>query len=717
MNRKSIAYSAVLLVSLVVMSTLLHHGVIQGALRNADLELRTDRGAYDVGDTVRFSGTVIFTENEHVLVHRVALVVDGPGGEDLNLALPLEGGEVQDLTGDRTMAGRLTAEVSLAGVVSPGGTLPSGSKLVGGTLPDSMDCSETSPSRSLRPESRSPTLPALGLFTSGQEFKGVGETGRITYTVNWLSEIVGDYQAQLVFTAVGREGCRVTRSPIVRFSLLAAVNTPTPTATPTPAPTDTPTPAPTATATATATPLPTDTPIPAPTATPPPTDTPTPEPTPTATATATPQPVDTPAPEPTPTTAPPPPATRTPTPTPSPILTVLQEPTPTPVPESLIERILTEEDPAALMQLLAEAAAQDPAALGAAFTTAAVQSPERVANALAGLARMNAGLVGSVLAAGLAEDPAVLAAIGDYLPVDAWLPDDVPQPGADRHSQGLWQALGSDDPIESILGKFRRPLPNARIVVGEIPLGTLGNLKPVPEGFVVTSFLSLGTDGYLESDFIVGRLTFFVEKSWLQSNNLHEWALHIMRFDEPTNSWNPVQAKRLREDESRVYFSAVVPAFSKWVIGGFPELPDARFRIDNLTVLGDAKTNQPVTVQVTAANLASEAAELSLPLWVNGQVHSAVAERFGPDETRPIVFTFVPSNVGEAELRVDRLVSTINVTVGPTPTPTPTPPGPPVPPDRGYGFPAGVIVGALVALLIALTVIAALADSRRKDEA
>ena len=268
------------------MSTLLHHGVIQGALRNADLELRTDRGAYDVGDTVRFSGTLIFTENEHVLVHRVALVVDGPGGEDLNLALPLEGGEVQDLTGDRTMAGRLTAEVSLTGVVSPGGTLPSGSKLVGGMLPDSMDCSEASPSRSLRPESRSPTLPALGLFTSGQEFKGVGETGRITYTVNWLSEIGGDYQAQLVFTAVGREGCRVTRSPIVRFSLLAAVNTPTPTATPTPVPTDTPTPAPTATATATATPLPTDTPVPAPTATPRPTDTPTPEPTPTATATA-----------------------------------------------------------------------------------------------------------------------------------------------------------------------------------------------------------------------------------------------------------------------------------------------------------------------------------------------------------------------------------------------------------------------------------------------
>ena len=89
------------------MSTLLDHGAILGVLRNADLELRTDRRVYDVGDTVRFSGALTFTENEHVLVHRVALVVDGPGGEDLNVALPLEGGEVQDLTGDRRMAGDL----------------------------------------------------------------------------------------------------------------------------------------------------------------------------------------------------------------------------------------------------------------------------------------------------------------------------------------------------------------------------------------------------------------------------------------------------------------------------------------------------------------------------------------------------------------------------------------------------------------------------------
>ena len=700
------------------MSTLLDHGAILGVLRNADLELRTDRRVYDVGDTVRFSGALTFTENEHVLVHRVALVVDGPGGEDLNVALPLEGGEVQDLTGDRRMAGRLTANIRLTGVVSPGGTLPSGSMLVGGTLPDSMDCSETSSSRSLRPESRSPTMPAMGLFTSGQEFKGVGETGRIAYTVGWLSEIGGDYQAQLVLTAVGRQGCIITRSPIVRFSLLAAVNTPTPTATATPQPADTPTPEPTPTPppTATATPRPTETPAPPPTATPQPTETPTPEPIPTATATPTPRPADTPAPEPTPTTAPAPTPPSTPTPTPSPVLTALQEPTPTPVPESLIEQMmrLAQEDPAALIQFLAT---QDPAVVCSALTGFATQSPEQVADTFAGLARINPGAVGSLLAACSAGDPAMLAAIGVHLPVDAWLPDDAPGTGVDRQFDGLWISLGSGVPVESSLGKFKRKLPNARIIVGEIPLGTLGNLKPVPDGFAVANFVNLLTDGYLESDFIVGRLTFFLEKSWLQSNNIHEWSVHLMRFDEPTATWNPVQAKRLREDESRVYYSVVVPAFSKWVFGGFSDLPDARFQVDDLTVSADAKTHQPVTVQVTATNLASEEAELSLPLWVNGQVHSVVLEKFGPEERRPIVFTLSLKNAGETEFRVDRLVAAIDVAEGIPPTPTPVPYyGPPVLPDRGAGLWAGYVVGALVALLIVFSTFALLAGSRRTDE-
>ena len=396
---------------------------------------------------------------------------------------------------------------------------------------------------------------------------------------------------------------------------------------------------------------------------------------------------------------------------------VAQGETPTPVPESIVERMmqLAQEDPAALMQFLST---QDPAMAGAAFTSVLVQSPQQIAYGVIGLARLNASAIGGILAAGPGTDPAALAAIGEYMPVDAWLPDDVPAAGEDRHGNGFWESMGSGELIESGLGKFTRPISNARLTVSDIPVGTLANLDPVPDGFTVASFLSLGSDGYLESDFIVGHVTFFLEKSWLQSNNIHEWTAHMMRFDEPTTTWIPVQAKRVREDESRVYFSAVLSSFSKWVIGGYSDMPAPQFRIDGLTVSGETKTNEPLTIQVTATNLTSRDADLSLPLWVNGQVHSAAAARLGPDEKRPIVFTLVPRNAGESQVRVDRLVSIINVAQGVPPTPTPVPVlARPEPTERGSGLDVGYIVGGLAGLLIALTAVAAFAGSRRKGEA
>ena len=388
----------------------------------------------------------------------------------------------------------------------------------------------------------------------------------------------------------------------------------------------------------------------------------------------------------------------------------------TPESEPLVERMmrLAQEDPAALMEFLST---QDPAMVGAALNAFVVQNPGQVAATFAGLAQINPAVIGGILAAGPGSDPAVLAAIGQHMPVDAWMPEDVAPEGEDRHSAGFWYSMGSGGPIESALGKFSRTIPNARVTFSDIPTGTLANLTDLPEGFIVSSFISLSADGYLESDFVVGHVTFFLDKSWLQSNNIHEWTVHMSRFDEPTNSWSPVQAKRVREDESRVYFSVAISTFSKWVIGGFSGLTAPRFSIDELIVSGDAKTHQPVTVQVTATNLTPDDAHLSLPLWMNGQLVSIASERLGPDERRAVSFAVSPTNVGEAQVRVDRLVSTISVAEGPPPTPTPLPAGAAIEEfERGSGLQIGYIVGVVAAVVVGLTVVAGFTGSRRKGD-
>ena len=102
---------------------------------------------------------------------------------------------------------------------------------------------------------------------------------------------------------------------------------------------------------------------------------------------------------------------------------------------------------------------------------------------------------------------------------------------------------------------------------------------------------------------------------------------------------------------------------------------------------------------------------------MNGQVHSFAAERLGPDETRSITFTLSPRNVGEAQLRVGRLVSTVSVAEGPPPTPTPLPVTADVErADRGSGLTTGYIVGGVAAVLVGLIAIAGVAGSRRRGD-
>ena len=76
----------------------------------------------------------------------------------------------------------------------------------------------------------------------------------------------------------------------------------------------------------------------------------------------------------------------------------------------------------------------------------------------------------------------------------------------------------------------------------------------------------------------------FVDKSWLDSNQVHKWSIQFSRFDENLDAWVPSPSKRIREDEDRLTFAVVVPGFSTFAITGSRDLPDLPFAIANLRV-------------------------------------------------------------------------------------------------------------------------------------
>jgi len=237
-------------------------------------------------------------------------------------------------------------------------------------------------------------------------------------------------------------------------------------------------------------------------------------------------------------------------------------------------------------------------------------------------------------------------------------------------------------------------------------LELLASLPPLPEGRIANSFMNLLPEGYVPPDFVAAHITLFVEKSWLNANQVHEWSLQFSRFDEGQGVWRPVQAKRVREDQERVFFTVVLPGFSKWLIVGSAEAPDVQFLIEDLTISANPRSNEPVTIQVQVTNLTSEEAELNLAIWVEQQIDSMVRQLFAPNEKKAVVFTIVPKNVGTTEVRVDRLLSSMTVGQGPPVVPTPEAVVQVLfEPERGPGLAVGIIVGALAAIFVAGTAV------------
>ena len=300
-----------------------------------------------------------------------------------------------------------------------------------------------------------------------------------------------------------------------------------------------------------------------------------------------------------------------------------------------------------------------------------------LANAMIAAGRADAAGASAAMGAGPAQDPEALSAIGELLTADIWVPDVSPQPGPDP-AEGVWQSVGSPAPIEQILAKYARTFPDAKVVVADV-LELPPGVPPLPPGRKLNSLLSFTPEGFGDEEVITAHATLFVEKSWLDANQVHQWSVQFSRFDEEQSAWRPTPARRLREDQERVYFSVVIPGFSLWAISGSEDVPPPQFRVADLIVTpGQVVEGQPVTVQVQVTNLTTEAADFNIAIWLNSRVHATQSVAVDVDDTIPASFILQPK-VGSFEVRIDRLMGSFTVQAKPTPTPTPTPSAVPTP--------------------------------------
>ncbi len=201
-------------------------GSIQAVVGDSDVSLTVDAGTLPNGQIVELTGTLNFATDNTSYIHRVALVVDGPDGQDLDVVLPREEVIGLDLTGASDVTGEsLEVTVDFDGVVESGGTLP-GSTIPGetfgeGTLPGGTLPGEGCSGGTLPGTLPGGTIPGSTL-PGGKGFIGIGDGGTITYSMDWDPALAGSYQGYLEVVVSGVNGCTLIRSDIVEFSVAAA---------------------------------------------------------------------------------------------------------------------------------------------------------------------------------------------------------------------------------------------------------------------------------------------------------------------------------------------------------------------------------------------------------------------------------------------------------------------------------------------------------------
>ncbi len=242
----------------------------------------------------------------------------------------------------------------------------------------------------------------------------------------------------------------------------------------------------------------------------------------------------------------------------------------------------------------------------------------------------------------------------------------------------VWVGLvATPAPLDKIVGKFINKVSDVEVEVQNLSTAPDGS-GSLPSGSIVSDYLRVSLSGGASDSVSQGHFTFFVEKSWIESNNIHKWSIFLYRMDASTGNWVSMPTKRIQEDETRVYYSAPVPGFSYFAIAGSVDLPTPKFEVSSLTIPKTADSASPFEATAQVRNLSNSTETYVGNLWLDNEVRATGTIEIPGSGTKSIVLS-ATLPVGTYEVRLERLFGAVTVEKGvpgvtpPISTPTPAP--------------------------------------------
>lgn len=259
----------------------------------------------------------------------------------------------------------------------------------------------------------------------------------------------------------------------------------------------------------------------------------------------------------------------------------------------------------------------------------------------------------------------------------------------DRTTAGEWVVVvATPAPLDKLLIKTKKALTNVHTVLQITDSKPTDIGQSLPAGQVARAYVRVSFGNATPDDIELGHLTFFVEKSWLNSNSINKFAVALYRYDKSLNAWTDLPTKRISEDDTRVYYSTVITHFSDFAIAGSKTVPSAEFTVSSLSVVpAKGNTGAPVTISAVITNTTQQNAVYTAVLWVNRTAESGQDVSVPALSSKTVSFAVTRAVEGTYDVRIDRLFGSFSLTKAVTPPPPPPPvPTPPPPAPAPAAF-------------------------------
>ncbi|MBI2329445.1 MAG: PGF-pre-PGF domain-containing protein, partial [Chloroflexi bacterium] len=272
---------------------------------------------------------------------------------------------------------------------------------------------------------------------------------------------------------------------------------------------------------------------------------------------------------------------------------------------------------------------------------------------------------------------------------------------------GEWVVVvATPTPIDKLMIKTKRALKDIETIIEVFEKQPRGIAVALPAEQVVMAYFDISFKEIAPEDIALGHIAFKVAREWLEQNSAHQWSVVLNKYDPKLKRWTPLPTKKVKEDDSYLYYTAVITSFSKYAIFGSQLIPVTKFKATNLVIDStEVETGQEVTIKTYVTNLSDAAGTYVATLWINSTVEAGQNIYLRAGETKPVSFTVTRDTEGSYEVRFDRLLGSFNVirTIKP-PLPVSPPAAAPaaaVKPGINWRLIGGVIGGVItVALLL-----------------